>query len=432
MNGRLIEEFPSTLDGGWTGAMNTYADVLKRGVNPALVIVNRVGTSSDYQSMRFGLASTLLGGGFFSIDRGSVEHAALWQFDEYQTDLGLPLSAPRRLDGPTTTSFIKGIWRRDFERGVVIVNATANTASVSLGEGLEELRGTQSIVNGGHIINSLTIAGQDGRILLKRNITPTDTLFTNGGVLQEFTAGGQPTRQGFFSYATGQTGGSQILIRDLDHDGKNEMVVAARGQVSVSDGLGHTRAHFLPFGKNYTSELSITTAQIKRGPPAVILVGARNAVSQFVKVFSLDGVFLFQFSPFHKTIPGGMFVTAGDINADGLDELMVGAGQGWKPLVRVFAQNGVAVHEFFAYGRGFRGGVRVAAGDLTGDGIAEIITGAGPGGGPHVRIVNQRGGTVLPGFFALQKSYRQGIFVSIGDLNRTGVNHIFISTPTIY
>lgn len=432
MNGRLIEEFPSALDGGWSGAMATYADVLRRGVNPALVIVNRVGTATDYQSMRFGLTSTLLGGGFFSLDRGSVAHAALWQFDEYQTDLGLPMSPPRRLDGATTTSFTQGIWRRDFQRGVVIVNSNTTATTVQLGEGLEELKGFQSTVNAGNIISSLKLAGHDGRILLKRNITPTDTAFTNGSVIQEFTLSGQTTRQNFFSYAAGQPGGASVIIRDLDSDGKNETIVSHRGLVTVYDHLGKIQMRIRPFGEKYTSKLSVTTAHLKLGQSAVLIIAPQNSNSKFVKVYTVQGRQLFQFSPFQRTIPGGMYVGAGDINADGRDEIMVSAGKGWKPVVRTFSPEGIAVSQFLAYGRGFTGGVRIAVGDLNLDGRAEIVTGAGPGGGPHVRIFNRRGQVVAPGFFPLPKSFRQGIDVAIGDMNRTGQPHIFISTTTIY
>src|SRR5262249_24073945 len=64
-----------------------------------------------------------------------------------------------------------------------------------------------------------------------------------------------------------------------------------------------------------------------------------------------------------------------------------GADVGGGPVVRLFdAATGATVAEFLAYDARFRGGVRVAVGDVTGDGVADIVTAPGPSGGPDVRI----------------------------------------------
>jgi hypothetical protein len=81
--------------------------------------------------------------------------------------------------------------------------------------------------------------------------------------------------------------------------------------------------------------------------------------------------------------------------------VITGAGPGGGPHVRVFTGTGQDTGVgFFAYPAGFTGGVRVAAGDLTGDGQAEILTAAGPGGGPHVRAFTGAGAPTVLSFFA--------------------------------
>src|SRR5205823_3911789 len=85
----------------------------------------------------------------------------------------------------------------------------------------------------------------------------------------------------------------------------------------------------------------------------------------------------------------GVWVAGGDVDGDGKDDIITGAGAGGGPHVKVFedgTQN--VIQSFFAYAPNFTGGVRVAAGDVNGDGKADIITGAGGGGSAHVKAFN--------------------------------------------
>jgi FG-GAP repeat len=88
---------------------------------------------------------------------------------------------------------------------------------------------------------------------------------------------------------------------------------------------------------------------------------------------------------------GGVFVGCGDLNGDAKNDIVTGADVGGDAHVEAFAFSTptsapTAVESFYAYDPPFPGGVRVATGDIDGDGIAEIITGSGPSGSPHVRI----------------------------------------------
>src|SRR5262249_59785610 len=98
-----------------------------------------------------------------------------------------------------------------------------------------------------------------------------------------------------------------------------------------------------------------------------------------------NGALVFSFFAYDVNFTGGVFVAAGDVNGDGRADIITGAGASGGPHVKVFSGADLSLlHSFMAYDPAFRGGVRVAAGDVTGDGRADIITGAGAGGGPHV------------------------------------------------
>ncbi|MEK7665656.1 MAG: S8 family serine peptidase [Patescibacteria group bacterium] len=108
------------------------------------------------------------------------------------------------------------------------------------------------------------------------------------------------------------------------------------------------------------------------------------------------------------------------------NSFVVAQGVGDSPLVRRFNSRGDLLSSFNAYDDEFRGGVRLAMGDVTGDGVEEIVTAAGPGGGPQIRIFDIEG-RVYSQFFAFNKSGRIGISVATADLDADGIEEIIVT-----
>jgi hypothetical protein len=123
-----------------------------------------------------------------------------------------------------------------------------------------------------------------------------------------------------------------------------------------------------------------------------------------------------------------VFVAAGDVDGDGRAEIVTGPDAGGGPHVRVWRLEGSAVTElasFFPYPAGFTGGVRVAAGDVTGDNRADIVTAPGPGGGPHVKAFNGTTLAEVASFFAGDPAFTGGVFVAAGNV--TGVGTVIVT-----
>ncbi len=162
---------------------------------------------------------------------------------------------------------------------------------------------------------------------------------------------------------------------------------------------------------------------------ADLVVGSGPGSATSVRI--LDGATqreLFNVAPFEGSFTGGVFVAAGDLDGDGVPELVVTPDEGGGPRVRVFSGRGFGVvADFFGIDDpNFRGGARAAVGDLNGDGVGDLLVSAGFGGGPRVAGYDGRtlsGPTpahLFGDFFAFEATLRNGAYLAAGDIDGDG------------
>ena len=175
------------------------------------------------------------------------------------------------------------------------------------------------------------------------------------------------------------------------------------------------------YAPSFTGGVRVATGDVTGDGIPDLIVGAGIGGGPHIQIF--DGA-TFQpissFFAYESTFRGGVYLSTADINGDGLLDILVGSGDGGGPLVRAFDAKGNVLLNFFAYDPAFRGGVRVSASDVNGDGIAEIITGAGTGGSPLVRVFDARTGQLLFQYYSGDENSRNGIFIAAGDLDGDG------------
>jgi FG-GAP repeat len=322
------------------------------------------------------------------------------------------------ISGNTSNDEGGGIYDEGDVDSFMLRNSTisGNTVTNGTGGGLALNSNTVSIQNS-TITGNQAPAGEGGGIFTQQSITLESTIVAGNTASNDndVSSAGSPRPEFSVSFSLIQDVGTATI----DDQGNNQFGVDPL-LGALTDNGGPTQTHALQPNSPAldTGSNPENLAFDQRGSPFVRTLGTQTDIG------AVEG--LAQAPPPQDEPPQDEIVeppiVVGGVYA-------VGAGVGGGPHVKVFGADGTLVASFFAYGTGFTGGVRVAVGDVNGDGTPDVVTGTGPGASPHVKVIDGTrlgqvqadgqiaDGALLASFFAFRPDFTGGVFVAAGDVN---------------
>jgi hypothetical protein len=145
---------------GWDKMMGWYKDAINGVTVKDSVVFNVHGLPTDFALNRYGLASCMLDNGYYSFSANSSYSSTPAWFDEFDAPIGKPIAAAIKQTN--------GVWSRQYENGLVLVNPDKINAQTFDATGYKFITGVQDpTVNTGLAASVVTLPARSGLLLLK-------------------------------------------------------------------------------------------------------------------------------------------------------------------------------------------------------------------------------------------------------------------------
>ena len=199
--------------------------------------------------------------------------------------------------------------------------------------------------------------------------------------------------------------------------------------VAVYKSDGQVQLTISPFGTAYTGGARVARADVTGDGAPDVIVGTGSGIQARVRIWNgATNQLIFETTPF-ENFTGGVVLATGDLNGDKIADVIIGPDVGGGPRVQVWAGGRLQkmMNDFFGLPYpDFRGGLRLAAADVNKDGAGDLVVAPGLGGGPRVTLYDGR--TLVAGrptlivndFFAFEDTLRTGMYLAAGDVNGDG------------
>lgn len=227
----------------------------------------------------------------------------------------------------------------------------------------------------------------------------------------------------FLAYNKTFRGGVRLAVGDFDNNGSADIVVtpgvSGGPHVRIFTGSGKLIGQFFADNTKARGGLTVAIGDVDNNSQNELIIGAGVGRPPFVKVYSNQGKLQGSFLVFPKNYLGGVNVAVASMygRRDHHKESIVVAPAGkYLPMVKIYSNQGVLKKQFLAYGENWQGGINIAAGDISNDGLGEIITGVKGGATPHVRVFSVDG-DLIDSFYAYLESFAGGVSVGLLKFN---------------